>query len=208
MGETNFNELTQTSTIKKLTGQDLIGFEYKNKTPFEDHNYAKILIATNNLPVTNDKSIGFYRRWCILDFPNEFTEKKDILTEIPEEEFESLALKCCIILKDLLVEKEFYGEGNITTRAKAYEDRSNPFEKFWKEEIAEDFNSFIFKWDFRQKFENWCKSNKFRLMDDKTISHLMKNKGINSSYKSSLIQNKDGTFPRYFAWEGIKWKEF
>jgi len=38
MGETNFSELNKTSIIKKLTGQDTIGFEYKNKNPFEDNN--------------------------------------------------------------------------------------------------------------------------------------------------------------------------
>jgi len=62
MGETDFNEMNKTSIIKKLSGGDLIGFEYKNKTPFEDINYAKIIIATNNLPSTTDKTVGFYRR--------------------------------------------------------------------------------------------------------------------------------------------------
>jgi len=36
MGETNFNEMSKTSIIKKLTGGDLIGFEYKNKNPFNE----------------------------------------------------------------------------------------------------------------------------------------------------------------------------
>ena len=31
LGETNFNEMSKTSIIKKLTGRDTIGFEYKNK---------------------------------------------------------------------------------------------------------------------------------------------------------------------------------
>jgi len=101
MGETNFNEMNKTSIIKKLTGGDLIGFEYKNKNPFEEKNYAKIIIATNNLPTTTDKTIGFYRRWLIIDFPNQFSEKKDILAEIPDEEYESLALKCVGILNNL-----------------------------------------------------------------------------------------------------------
>ena len=96
MGETNFNEMSRTSKLKKLTGGDLIGFEYKNKNPFEAKNYAKILIATNSLPTTSDKTLGFYRRWMIIDFPNQFSEKKDILKDIPEEEYESLALKCKI----------------------------------------------------------------------------------------------------------------
>jgi len=70
-------------------------------------NYAKILIATNNLPTTTDKTIGFYRRWLIIDFPNQFSEKKDILADIPNEEYNSLALKCVGILKDLLMKRAF-----------------------------------------------------------------------------------------------------
>jgi len=84
MGETNFNEISKTSILKKLTGGDLIGFEYKNKNPFSEKNYAKILIATNSLPTTTDKTLGFYRRWLIIDFPNQFTEQKNILADIPE----------------------------------------------------------------------------------------------------------------------------
>jgi len=41
MGETNFSEMNKTSVLKKLSGGDLIGFEYKNKDPFEEINYAK-----------------------------------------------------------------------------------------------------------------------------------------------------------------------
>jgi P4 family phage/plasmid primase-like protien len=110
MGETNFNEISQTSIIKKLTGQDTIGFEYKNKNLFDDMNYAKIIIATNNLPATTDKTIGFYRRWLIIDFPNQFSEEKDILLSIPEEEYECLARKVAFILQDLLKNRKFHYE--------------------------------------------------------------------------------------------------
>jgi P4 family phage/plasmid primase-like protien len=120
MGETNFDEISKTSMLKKLTGGDIIGFEYKNKTPFEDYNYAKILIATNNLPSTTDKTLGFYRRWCIIDFPNKFSEKKDILKDIPEEEYKNLATNCIITLNKLLKEREFTNEGTIEERAEKY----------------------------------------------------------------------------------------
>ena len=39
MGETNFNELYNTSILKKLSGGDLIGFEYKRADLFDDINY-------------------------------------------------------------------------------------------------------------------------------------------------------------------------
>ncbi|KKM61413.1 hypothetical protein LCGC14_1532040, partial [marine sediment metagenome] len=83
MGETNFGILQKSSILKKLTGGDLIGFEMKNKSPFDDYSYSKILIASNSLPSSEDTSEGFYRRWIIIDFPNQFPEGKDIIDTVP-----------------------------------------------------------------------------------------------------------------------------
>lgn len=203
MGETNFSEMNKTSTLKKLSGGDLIGFEYKRKDPFEDINYAKIIIATNNLPSTTDKTIGFYRRWMIVDFPNQFSEKNDILAQIPEEEYNNLTNKCCKILKKLLENREFSNEGTIEDRIKNYEDRSNPIEKFLKEFTMEDHESMIFKKGFSQKLNDWAKSNGFRSMSDVEIGKKMKQLNINQGLRSA---DWTGT-KRYPAWIGIKLKE-
>ena len=205
MGETNFSKIEKTSILKKLTGGDLVGFEYKNKDPFEDVNYAKIIIATNNLPTTDDKTIGFYRRWIIIDFPNQFSEKKNILDDIPEEEYNALAIKCCFILKDIIDNRSFSKEGSIEDRIKKYEDHSNPLDKFWKENIIEDFNSFIFKHDFRDKLIQWCKENRFREISDRTIAEFMKEKNIGSSQKYADWFTKEGNKPFLRTWEGINW---
>ncbi len=203
MGETNFNEMSKTSMLKKLSGGDLIGFEYKNKDHFEDTNYAKIIIATNNLPTTTDKTIGFYRRWMIIDFPNQFSEKCDILSTIPEEEFSSLALKCSFILKDLLETRAFTNEGSIEERMKKYEDKSNPLEKFIREMVVEDYNGSIWKWEFEQALNQWCKENRFREIGDVFIGKKMREIGIKQELKTAgdFSQGK-----RWRAWIGIKWK--
>ena len=207
MGETNFSELSQTSIIKKLTGQDSIGFEYKNKNPFEDKNYAKIIIATNNLPSTNDKTEGFYRRWLIIDFNNKFEETKEILNDIPLEEYQSLASRSVILLNGLLKERKFSNEGSVEERMKRYEEKSNPFEKFWKENIIEDPNEKISLKQFKEKLDDWSKENKFRKMSDSTINQYMKERGI-EKYKRTMewvdvSYNQEK--PRYWVWEGIKW---
>ncbi len=208
MGETNFAEMEKTSIIKKLTGQDIIGFEYKNKNPFEDRNYAKILIATNNLPSTTDKTVGFYRRWILIDFPNRFSEKKDILSEIPDKEYANLATKCVLTLNRLLEQRKFTNEGSIEDRIKRYEERSNPFDKFWEETIEEDFNMDISKKQFSEKLRDWCKENRFRTLSDVSISKHMKDKSVETMRKTMewkevpMGQEK----PRYWAWSGIKWK--
>jgi len=207
MGETNFAEMSKTSIIKKLTGQDTIGFEYKNKNPFEDNNYAKILIATNNLPTTTDKTIGFYRRWCIIDFPNTFSEEKDILDEIPDEEYQSLALKSLSILKDLLKDRKFHKEGTVEERAKKYEEKSNPLDKFWKDNIIEDFEYHIFKYDFKEKLKSWCKENRFREISDITVAQFMKDKNIETKQIQASWETKEGVKPILRAWICIKWRD-
>ena len=206
MGETNFNEMSKTSILKKLTSGDLIGFEYKNKTPFEEKSYAKIIIATNNLPATTDKTLGFYRRWCIIDFPNRFSEQKDILKDIPDEEYECLTLKCALILKELLEKRKFHKEGSIEERAKKYEEKSNPFDKFWKENIIEDFNEFIWKHELRDRLKDWCKEHRFRELTDRSIAKEMQERNIEDSRKQADFYTVEGKKPIWRCWLGVKWK--
>ena len=205
MGETNFNEMSRTSILKKLTGGDTIGFEYKNKNPFQDLNYAKIMIATNNLPSTTDKTVGFYRRWLIVDFPNEFSEMKNILDDIPEQEYNNLATNCVIVLNSLLEERKFTNEGSIDDRMKKFEDRSDPLEKFMKEFTIEDYNGSIWKFEFEKRLSEWCKENKFRNLSEVVIGKKMRQKGIDQIQKQAdWLMDKQ--FKRIRAWSGIKWK--
>lgn len=206
MGETNFNEISRTSILKKLTGGDLIGFEYKNKNPFHDKNYAKILISTNNLPTTTDKTIGFYRRWLILDFPNQFSEQKNILEDIPEEEYECLALKSCFVLKELLDVKGFHEEGDIEARIEKYEAKADFLQKFLKDFTCEDPDEYITKAEFYRKFCDWCRENRHRKMSETSVGLKMKEKNIESGrkYFDWLYDGKGGTAR---IWESIKWKE-
>ena len=206
MGETNFNEMGKTSMLKKLTGGDLIGYEYKNKPHFHDYNYAKIIIATNSLPTTTDKTLGFYRRWLIIDFPNKFSEKKDILNEIPEEEYESLALKCVGILHDLLEKREFHNEGSVQERMNKFEARSDFLQKFIDNFIIEVPNEYITKTDFRKKFIDWCRENRHRELAENTLSKKLKDKGIEAGrkYVNWMYDGKGGQLNVYLD---IKWRE-
>jgi P4 family phage/plasmid primase-like protien len=206
MGETNFNEMSKTSILKKLTGGDLIGFEYKNKNPFDETNYAKIIIATNNLPTTTDKTMGFYRRWMIIDFPNSFSEAKDILSDIPKEEYSALALKCCAILKDVLKNRKFTHEGSVEDRMERYESKSNFLDKFIKEATIEDLDGYITKADFFKKFSEWSKEHKHRELSETSVGLAMKKIGVEQErrYFNWLFDGKGGQLRVYV---GIKWKD-
>lgn len=209
MGETNFNEMNKTSILKKLSGGDLIGFEYKRKDPFEEINYAKILIATNNLPATTDKTIGFYRRWMIIDFPNQFSEKKDILSEVPKEEYNNLSLKCINILKELLKKRSFYNEGTIKDRIQKYEEKSNPIQKFIEEFFdSSDINGFVTKNSFSTKLNEWLKNNKFREMSDMVVTKWMRSRQFEENRKYiDWFEGEKLTKRLARVWLGLKIKE-
>ena len=104
----------------------------KNKLPFTDFNYAKIIIASNSLPSSDDTSEGFYRRWHIIDFPNEFPEGKDITLTIPNIEYRNLARKVMEILPKLLERGCFSNQGTIMERKRKYQMASNPLPYFIK----------------------------------------------------------------------------
>ncbi len=204
MGETNFGELTKTSMLKKLSGGDLIGFEYKRKDPFEEKNYAKILIATNNLTSTTDKTVGFYRRWMIIDFPNQFDEKKDILKDIPDQEYINLGRKCCRLLTELLEKREFHEEGSIEQRMEVYESKSNFLELFIKQFTREDLSSHITKAEFYRKFKQWYVENRHREMSESSVGLTMKKLNIESGRESFQWMN-DGKGGQARVWRGLKW---
>jgi len=67
-GEISYTSLKNTDLIKQLTGGDLIRAEKKWGQPFQFENYAKLIISTNELPKTTDKTVAFYRRLYLIEF--------------------------------------------------------------------------------------------------------------------------------------------
>lgn len=130
MGETNFGTLNKSSILKKMVGDEVMGFEMKGKNPFDDYNYSKVIIASNSLPTTEDTSEGYFRRWHIIPFTNEFPEGKDILEDLPMVEYNNLAKKVLTILPDLLKRGKFAHQGTIKERTDRYIMASNPLPYF------------------------------------------------------------------------------
>lgn len=174
IGETNFNTLSRTNTLKSLSGGDVVPGEFKGKDSFDFVNTAKIVIATNALPDTTDKTDGFYRRWLIIDFCNKFPEGRDIINEIPEYEYENLANKCVHILSDLLSSGKFANEGSVSDRAAIYEAKSNPLSKFIEDNCIIDINSTIPHWYLKEKYQEHCQTYGYRIINKNEFNALIK----------------------------------
>lgn len=184
MGETNFGVLSKTSLLKRLSGQDLIGFEFKGKKPFDDYNYAKILISTNSLPVSNDESDGFFRRWLIIDFPNRFAEGKEVYLDIPDIEFENLTLKITNLLPKVIETGHFTNEGDIEQRKKKYIMASNPLPFFISHCCNLSESSYIKTNVFYNAFKSFLRHFKRRVPKRKEFYELLAGEGLFSEKTS------------------------
>lgn len=192
MGETDFSILQSTSLIKRLVGQDLIPFEKKGKDEFSDVSYAKILIATNSLPSSDDTSEGYYRRWLIIDFPHEFPEGADIVLTIPDAEYEALARKVTRILPSLLARGQFSRQGSIEERRRRYINASNPLIQFIDEHCdRKDENACIRFSLLFMRYAQWLGERKKRIVKKKEFSAVLENEGFEIR-KTTLA--KDGGF--------------
>lgn len=156
--EADFKIMRKTSRIKALCGGDLVDFEYKGKTPFSERNYAKIIISSNSLPMTADRSKGWYRRTLVIDFPNSYKDGKEISDTIPDNEFPNLLRKCLRVLKELLKAGEFSEEGDIANRERIYEEHSNPIALYIEKKYDVDPNGFVETAVFLDGFNRFCDS--------------------------------------------------
>ena len=191
MGETNFTTLSKTDLLKRLTGEDLVGGEIKNKDPFDFTNYAKIIIATNSLPITFDKTFGFYRRWKIIEFNNKFEKEVDILKDIPEEEYNNLANKCLKILKGLWYCRIFENDGTFEERKQRYEEKSNPLIPFIKDNYIEDINQETPFYQFFNDYNTYLIDNGFRETTKNSLSKLLTDRGFEMK-RMNIVKN-DGS---------------
>lgn len=197
LGETNFSTMKNTSMLKKLTGGDLIGYEFKGKLQFDEINYAKIIIATNSLPQTFDKTDGFYRRWTIIDFPNRFDEKTDILSSIPPEEYQNMMLKCIRIGKRLLKEREFTNQGTIEDRKRKYEELSNPIMLYIRENYKKELNGWVWFSDFKESLDIFLEDRKHRRMSPQEVSAILKSEGY--EIKNKKVKGEETTAKAIFG---------
>jgi P4 family phage/plasmid primase-like protien len=178
MGEVSQSDLTNTNQIKKLGGDDEMRYCFKGKTPFTEFSPTTCLINTNSLPHTPDKTIGFYRKWLIVDFPNQFPIKTGIIESIPKKEFENLSKKCIRLLKEMLETQKFENEGNYQERMERYEERSNPILHFIEINCEEAFESYTSLKTFGKYINEYLKNKHLRIMSPKEIKKKLLEEGF------------------------------
>ena len=157
-------QFKDTGMLKALSGGDWVETEIKYKGSIKFQNHAKLIAACNEIPQSDDESMGFYRRFVIIEFPHMFegaTENKNLLEEITREEEKSAFFNACLTA---YLEAEARGtlsySATIEEKRKIYLNYSNSAKVFAEEELELNSNGEITKTDLWLTYLDFCQKNK------------------------------------------------
>lgn len=184
VGETTHHKLESTDILKALSGEDPVDFEAKGRTGFTGTSYAKLIVGTNVLPPSVDTSVGWYRRWFIVQFPNEFQEGEDVLKRIPDAEYSALARKCVVLLPQVLARGSFSSEGTWEQRQEKYVEQSNPIKIFLEEGYLRDMDANIPYSECYLEYLSFLSRKRLRRVSKKDFTSSLEDEGLETQRKS------------------------
>lgn len=77
-GDIDNRVLSNTGIIKSLTGGEPIYAQFKGVDGFNFQSFAKLMFSANELPMSTDKTHGFFRRILIIPFEKKLAEEKKV----------------------------------------------------------------------------------------------------------------------------------
>jgi len=201
------SSLKATGLFKMLTGGDTITAEYKYRDRFCFKNYAKLIFSANKIPESPDDSAAFFRRWIIINFPNQFLPEnpktdpnllKKLTTPDEISGFFNWALEG---LERLLKNGKFSNAKSIEDTRMQYIRSSDPVKAFVMDMLDFDSNVFIPKETVYKAFIKYCFEMKLPTVSKRTFE----NKLVENSPSIQTVR-RDVKSKRQVCWLGIAMK--
>jgi len=232
-GDLPAKALTGSGIFKTLTGHDLRTNARKNKDPISATNYAKLIFSANEIPRTCDDTDAFFDRWYIVDFPytflpanerNNLPESKrafikerdpEIISKLTTPSELSGILNWSLVgLQRLLKNKCFTTNQTMVSVKATWLRRSDSFAAFCLDHIedAVGVGWEIDKDELRKLYQDYCKTHKTKLHDDKHIAlYLKTNLCAADKIKVNRVasaNSRDGDMSeRYSVWVNIRYQK-
>lgn len=198
--------LRETSIFKMLTGEDLIPAEKKFKDHFFFDNYAKMIFSANQIPRSPDDSDAFFRRWIIINFPNQFLNEKadkNLIRKITTSEelsgFLNFAIKG---LKRLISKGDFSNSKTIQQVRETYIRQSDSVGAFIMDCVLISSEDFIPKKEVYTFYCDYCRTKDYPIVPENTFHRQLQTQIRVEDYRPLLeIEDKK---QRIQSWRGIK----
>ena len=197
-------ELDSTAKFKMLTGGDSITAEFKGKNMFNFRNYAKMIFSCNTIPVSEDDTYAYFRRWTLIDFPNKFegkSDNKNLINEITtNEEISGILNEALKGLKRLIDNQCFSNELATEEVRERIIRASDSVAAFIMDELNINPKGFIPKQELYEAYLSYCgKVRSPPVSDQKFFQRLLKRISL-EDYKPNVGGK------RVYCWRGIEFK--
>ncbi len=198
--------LHRTSMFKALTGGDRVRAEKKGQHAFHFVNQAKLFFSMNQVPMTDDFSDAFYRRWVLIDFPNQFEGANLDLNKLQEitkpTELAGLFNKCLRIISQLLERKGFSNAGGTAATREKYTRMSDSVYCFVEECVEVVPIAQVPKKDLYAGYVDWCRKERMTPIGERKFKpRLLENVPSVSEGRDS-----DDEGGKIRIWKGIRLK--
>ena len=199
------NRIRDTGNFKIIVTGNYITLEFKGQDAFEFKPYVKLIFASNELPMSNDKSEGFYRRMVIIPMLRKFGkggQKKDpmllnkLITPHNMSALLNLALKG---LKRTLENNEII-EPKIARKTKEeYQFDNNPVLQFIEDATDKDYRQLpVVEGRNTDKayeiYQIWCVNNGYHHLNKFNFSKELAKIGYKTVSYYSRVEEKSKRF--------------
>jgi putative DNA primase/helicase len=125
-GEIDSTFIEKTGRIKELSGDDPMTFEQKGEDGFTERWWGKALFSANSIPGTSDASVGWSRRWEVIQFPYAPTKPDpDLSARIVEHELPGIAYRAVMALRQLMSNGHFSNSESRENAHREFADKAN-----------------------------------------------------------------------------------
>ncbi len=160
--------LKHTGKFKILTGEDTAKAERKFKDPIYFVNYAKLLFSANELPRVADMTPAFWRRWIVIEFPNQFPVNPSFYEEtFTEDEKEGAILVSLLAFREVMRRRQFSFEETEADYKELWLRKTNSVYAFIQDLLAARLDNYEARKDPSGKVETkllyriyveWCEA--------------------------------------------------
>lgn len=185
--------------LKAIVSGDSIEVSPKHKPSYAIKPFARLMVATNNMPPSRDTTDGYFRRLVILNFNRKFSEAQQepnllasLLGELP-----GIVAWAVEGLYDLRNEGRFTVPSSSTLAVQTYRDEISPVSLFAEECLvhSSDGRSGFLPKDLFMAFRLWCRDRGFEAGNMVTFGRELSTLGFNqrkSGHTWWLVSTKEG----------------
>lgn len=155
--------------FKALTGADEVQAERKFGAPFQLKNKAVFAFSANELPEVTDATFAFWRRLCIIPFPNTFKPDPLFAQKLITPENMSIFLNLVIDKMNRIETQGLTRSNRVEEACTLWKCRSSSAFAFVNECMVKDVNGRITKPNLENLYRAYCEEKDITMQDFRNV---------------------------------------